>query len=288
MQWVLGLDLRPRSTGAIRLCSWLRDNSLAPDGERFAAVHVLEESHLLVVLRYQHLAEVVDGARASASKVLAAEGLNAEVEVIQAISPEEGLEAARANRRADGIVIGRTAGRDAKGIVRLGRVARRLLRSAKGPVVVTPPDLELQHLGIGPLVALTNLKADSIAACRFAASLAGRLGRELAVVHLAPDPEESGLSHLLPRSLDSIRAEFHEQAERGLQEWMAAAGIGPATTAVLQGPLVDILFAFVDRRSVPLIVCGSRRLSALERTIQHSTGAELAGTAPVPVAVVPS
>ncbi len=50
---------------------------------------------------------------------------------------------------------------------------------------------------------------------------------------------------------------------------------------------MDLLLPLVELRSVPLIVCGSRRLSALERTIQHSTGTELAAAAPVPVAVVP-
>jgi len=43
----------------------------------------------------------------------------------------------------------RAARRDGKGIVRLGRVARRLLRSAAGPVVVAPPDLGIRTPGHG-------------------------------------------------------------------------------------------------------------------------------------------
>ena len=149
------------------------------------------------------------------------------------------------------------------------------------------PTWESGHLGTGPVVALTSLRADSVEACRFGASVAELLGRELAVVHVAPVPEDFGRSHLPIRSLDSIREDYRVRAERGLQEWIAANALRPATSSVLQGSLMDLLLPLVELRSVPLIVCGSRRLSALERTIQHSTGTELAAAAPVPMAVVP-
>ena len=178
MRWVVGIDLRPLSAGAIRFCTWLRETSRARDGEVFLAVHVLEQ---------------------------------------------------------------RAARRDGKGIVRLGRVARRLLRSAAGPVVVAPPDLESGHLGTGPVVALTSLRADSVEACRFGASVAELLGRELAVVHVAPVPKDFGRSHLPIRSLDSIREDYRARAERGLQEWIAAnappAGNQLRLAGILDGPL---------------------------------------------------
>src|SRR5882724_7815270 len=104
MRWVVGIDLRPLSAEAIRFCTWLRETSRARDGEVFLAVHVLEQDHLLVVLRYHHLPEVVEGARAQASQVLASEGLSAGVEVLQALSDPEGLEAAREKHQADAIV----------------------------------------------------------------------------------------------------------------------------------------------------------------------------------------
>jgi nucleotide-binding universal stress UspA family protein len=288
MKWILGIDLRPLSAGAIRFCNWLRATSRSP--QTVVAVHVLEEPHMLVVLRYRHLPEVLDDARASVRSTLAREGLTGdavEEELLQATSAEEGLESARLQHGADGVVIGRAAGRSGQGIVRLGRVARRILRSAAGPVVVVPPDLELRHLGGGPIVALTRLQPDSVEACRFAASIAERLGRGLALIHVVPLPVDFGLAGLPTASLDSIRGEAIEDADRRLAEWTSAQRFKPVIRVVLEGPLVEVVLDFVEREAAPLIVCGSRRLSTLERTLVHSTGTELAAGAPVPVAMVP-
>jgi len=290
MKWILGLDLRPLCAGALRFANWLSAASRAPGGERCVGVHALEEKHLLAVLRYHHLAEVLEGARASAEAIVAAEqtaGVISAIEVLQGGSVPEVLEAARLKHGADGTIIGRAAGAAGTGVVRLGRSARRILRSAAAPVIVVPPDLHPELLGAGPVVALTDLHPSSIAACRFAAAMAGRLGRPWALLHVAPIPEEFAPPYLPVISLEGMRRDFRAEGEKGLVEWIAAEGLRPADSAVLQGPILDSALAFARTRGSPLLVTGSRRLSTLERTLIPSVGSELAASAPVPVAVVP-
>jgi len=290
MRWILGLDLRPLCAGAVRFAKWLAANSRATDAERCVAVHALEEQHLLAVLRYHHLQEVLDGARASAQAILSAERASAEIaaiDVVQGTSVQEVLEAARVKYAASGTIIGRAAGVEGKGVVRLGRSARRVLRSATAPVIVVPPDLRLEDLGKGPVLALTSLRPDSVEACRFAAAIAGRLGRPWALLHVALVPEEFAPPYLPAPSLEGMRRDFLADAEKALPAWIAAEGLRPDRSDVVQGRIVDSALAFARLHDAPLLVAGSQRLSALERAIVPSVGSELAASAPVPVAVVP-
>ena len=290
MKWILGLDLRPLCAGAVRFAKWLAATTRAADGERCIAVHVLEEQHLLAVLRYHHLDEVEQGARSSAQAILAAEhagGDISSVEIVQGTSVQDVLEAARVKHKADGTIIGRAAGVEGKGVIRLGRSARRILRAAEAPVIVVPPDLDAADLGNGPVLALTSLRPDSVDACRFAATIAQRLGRPWTLVHVAPVPEEFAPPYLPVVSLEGMRRDFRAEGEKGLREWMAAQGLRPDATEVLQGRIVDSAVAFGKLHNSPLIVAGSQRLSTLERTLIPSIGSELAASASVPVAVVP-
>ena len=242
MRFILGLDLRPLCAGALRFASWLSAASQAPDGERCIGVHALEEKHLLAVLRYHHLQEVLDGARASAEAIVAeqqAAGVISAIEVLQGASVPEVLEAARLKHKADGTIIGRAAGAAGTGVVRLGGSARRILRSAAAPVIVVPPDLHPELLGEGPVLALTDLQPSSLAACGFAAAIAGRLGRPWALLHVAPIPEEFAPPYLPVVSLEGMRRDFRAEGEKGLVDWIAAQRLHPAASAVLQGPVID-------------------------------------------------
>ena len=290
MQWILGLDLRPLCAGALRFAKWLIASSRAPEGEQCVAVHALEEQHLLAVLRYHHLDEVEQGARASAQAIIGTERCEREVgtlEVLQGPSVDAVLEAARQKHGAYGTIIGRAAGVEGKGVVRLGRAARRILRSAAGPVIVVPPDLRAESLGDGPILALSSLRPDSVDACRFAATMAERLGRPWMLVHIAPVPEEFAPPYLPAVSLEGMRRDFRTEGEKGLADWTAAHGLRPDKSEVVQGRIVDSALACARVHSSPLIVAGSQRLSTLERTLVPSVGSELAAYAPIPVAVVP-
>lgn len=291
MRWIVGLDLRPLSHGALSFVRWLALHSRAADGEHFVGIHVLEEEHLRVVLRYHHLDEVVESARAGAAEALERAGATAQVrelQVLQGLTADEALEGARASLQADAILVGRMGRREGHQLVRLGRVARHLLHRATSPVVVVPPDLELRDVGAGPIVALTRADDDSILPCRFAARMAERLGRGLALLHVVPMPEEYGAHHLPAETVERMRRDLLDEGQEALSTWAAAQGLRHSALAVRQGPVAEMAGAFAAEQASPLLVAGSHHHGALERVFATSVGIELAATATRPVAVVPS
>ncbi len=284
MRWVVGLDLRPRSDGALRFATWLA--RAAPGRDGFALVHVLEEEHLRAVLRVHHLDEVIaaarDGAAAELARVVGAAGLGA-AEIVRGRSADEALADALARLGADALVVGRVAGREELRVVRLGRAARRLLRRLPAPVVVVPPD-EDPAARTGPVIALTSLADDAVEACRFAAALAERVGRPLVIAHVVPFVD---LPFMPGETLDALAGQGRSAAEPALASWLAAHGLRPAEALVLQGGLLEEAEGLARDRDALLLVTGSTRRSGLERLAGPSVGGELAATAPVSVAVVP-
>src|SRR4029450_10444023 len=128
MKWIIGLDLRPRSFGALHFATWLTKTVPKAD-DRFIAVHVLEPEHLRAALRVSHLDEVLAAARDAGKRILEREAPGErirELEIVEGQEADEGLVAAVARHGADALVIGRIAGRSESALVRLGRVARRL------------------------------------------------------------------------------------------------------------------------------------------------------------------
>lgn len=285
MNWIVGMDLRPYGAGAIRYAAWLARTSRAPGGERFFPVHVLEEEHLRFVLRHHHLDEVTRSAREAADASLRAADAGAafeEPEVVVGGRAEDGLAAACRARDAQGIIIGRIAKREGHAIVRLGRVARRVLRALPTSVIVVPPDLEAAGVGTGPVVALTALH-EGASACRFAEELARRTGRELVVAHVVAPA--ANVSYVLKPTLERIGRERREEAEHALAEWVRSHELVPESTRVLEGSLFETALAFAGERATPLLVVGAP--GAARRAWVPSFARELAANAPIPVAVVP-
>ena len=288
MKWIVGLDLRPSSQGAIEFARWLSNTS--KDDQTFIGVHVLEEEHLRVVLRYHHLDEVVNTARESADRVLSgaqAGDLMQQAQIVQGTSAEKSLEAARVYHHADGIIIGRQAASHGRELVRLGRVARRTLRLLPAPVFVVPPDLETDSMGKGPVIALTKLSLDSIDACRFAIDLAKQLGRKALFVHVVPMPEDYGAAYLPESSLNKLRIEHMESGTKQLEQWCKDHGFSGVEMRVLQGQLTHHVQEVAEEVDATLLVVGSRKLTVFERLLLTSVGSELAAVAPCPVAVIP-
>ncbi|MBI5067761.1 MAG: universal stress protein [Deltaproteobacteria bacterium] len=291
MRWIVGLDLSPLSQGALHFARWLGDTSRAAGGEAFVGVHVLGDEHLRVVLRYHHLDEVNQAAEAEAGRALqrsGAAGHVGEVRVVQGPTAEEGLLRARSELSADALLIGRAGKRGGLNLVRLGSVARHLLLRASCPLVVVPPDLEVADIGAGPVVALTRIDAESIAPCRFAAALAARLGRGLALLHVVPLPDEYGAGHLPADTVGRLRRELLDEGQQALGEWAAAQGLGHAEAVVRQGSIVEEACAFAVERGAPLLVAGSHPRGAVEGVLASGVGVDLAGAARCPVAVVPA
>ncbi len=283
MRWIVGLDLRPGSEGPTRFARWLVEGSRPRAAAEVVYVHVLEEEHLRSALRQHHLDEVTAAARGAAERLLSSVGVTGELRIVQGLSAEDALEAARASAGAQGVVIGRAAGREGPAIVRLGRVARRVLRRLASPVAVVPPDFRGADAGGGPVVALSSLREDAVGACRLAAALAAELGRPLAICHVA---RAEALPYLPAAAIDLESRRIAGEEE--LARWLAANGLHPDSTAVLVGSPVDLALEWAEAAKAPFVVAGSRHLSMVERVIQASTGSALAATARCPVVVAPA
>jgi nucleotide-binding universal stress UspA family protein len=284
MKWMVGLDLRPGSEGPSRFARWLAGASL-PEPATCAFVHVLEEEHLRFALRLQHLDEVTADARKAAERLLERSGAAGEVRIVQGLTAEEAIAEAREATAADGVIVGRAAGREGFHIVHLGRVTRRLLRSPDSPVAVVPPGVRGEDLGDGPVIALSSLAADSVEACRFAERLAKALGRRLAVLHVARAEEPPYVA--AGAWADAFEAHAAE-TRRELAAWLATSGVRADMAVVLLGSPVGRALELAEHERAPVLVAGSRRMSAAERIVHASTGAALAGAAPIPVVIVHS
>jgi nucleotide-binding universal stress UspA family protein len=289
MKWIVGVDLRPLSLGALHFARWLASTARG-ESERIVAVHVLEEEHLRAVLRLHHMDEVVTKARAVAQQTLEQEGASEyvrDVEIVTGRRADESLQSACEAQHADGIIIGRMAKRGSHRIVRLGRVARRLLRVLPAPVIVVPPDLKVADLGGGPIVVLTSLGDDAVDACKFAQTMAQRTSRPLVVLHVAADVFGSAPYGFSDATLERVRRDVFADAVRDLDRWIAEHNLAGATATVLHGDVVEQANEFAVQQASPLLVAGSQRLAGPERMFVPSTARELAALAEVPVAVVP-
>ncbi len=275
-RWVIGLDLLPGSRGPLWVGVWLRSSS--PPALCVAA-HVVEGGAS---------AEVVGAARARLDGWIAeagAAGVFDVSEVLAAANPERGLVDAMAAHQATGIVIGRWSRRAETSLVRLGRVARRLLRDLPGPVIVTPPDLEASQLD-GPILLATDLAASSTTAARFAVTLAARLGRPLVAVHV--EVPVSGVASDVPeRDRPVLRAQEERLVRERAEAW-AREHLPPGVEVVIEaGGVADRLLAVQAGLRAAMVVVGSRQLSLVARIFGSSLASGLAAVAPSPVAVVP-
>lgn len=285
MRWIVGLDLEGLSQGAIHFARWLHTQDR---GARFVGVHAVEAYP--AALREIDVAPEVfqDWALAATERELAKAGAREifeDVALVRAVRAEDGLNESLAAKGGEGLIVGRKAGRGQEALVRLGRVVRRLIREANGPLIVVPPDLLPQDIGAGPVVVATDVADDSVAALRFAQAMAQALGRELVLAYGVAVP--SVLEKYLPSDAwDGAQRAINADGEAASRAWAARHGV-KARTLVVAGPLVRGLWSAAVREQACLLVCGSRRLSLVERIFTSSVGSELAASAPLAVAVVP-
>ncbi|MEZ4385565.1 MAG: universal stress protein [Nannocystaceae bacterium] len=283
-RWLVGLDLLPQNTGVLRLASWLRAGS--PVGVN-VGVHVVETGLFRFV--GERLATILDAARATMDEALRDAGsaeLFESLEATAATTAEDGLVEAALRHGASALVIGRWSRRGERSLVKLGRVARRVLRSLPLPVIVTPPDLLRSDIGDGPIVVATDLTETSVGACRFAAELAARYDRPLRVVYVGM-PIEHAAIYVLDHDWEAVREEEGRLVAARVEDWVRANVPGEAEVTITYGAIVDEVLALAERVRAPLIVTGSRKLSLAERVFGSSTASTLAGLANCPVAVVP-
>lgn len=285
MRWLVGIDLRNLGAGAVEYARWLHARDAS---ETFIGAHVVDFELRELFARVEpappdekippFVDELLDPVRDDAAFT--------EVGSIPASAAEDGLTEAARVHRCDAMLIGRRKPMHESSMVRLGRVARRLLRTLPRPVVVVPPDAKVADFSDGPVLVATQLGASSEGAARFGAKLAESVDLDMLVTAVASVPDE--LSLLAgPDRARAIASDSVNATRTRLGDWVEAQSLADVRTSVVEGHVGPALLEVAKVSGASMIVVGSRGLSTFDRLMLSSVGSELAASAPVPVAVVP-
>lgn len=242
-------------------------------------VHMLEERARALAVE-----DPAPALRAAATRLAAAAGVPEFADLHVRTVEEASAGLVESCAAASGLVIGRAAERGSRALVRLGRVARRVLRRLPCPVVVVPPDLSA--VGVGPILLATDLGPASRTAARVAAELAVRCGHSVELIHVVDDRSVQ-LIDVLQSAWLARRQALISEAEAATARWAGEHLLGAAIRHVRTGNPVDVLVETAAARRAALVVVGSRRLSTSMRLFATSTASELAAASSCPVCVVP-
>ncbi len=288
MRWVVGVDLRPHSHGAINFAAWLHDSDKTGEAA-IEALHVVE-SRLFELPEAPARSALLGNAKQATIAALAARNALdafAHVDAIEAEDVIDTLAAAGALAATTGVIVGRRAADGNGQLVRLGKVARRLLRRLESPVFVVPPDLERAHIGAGPIVCAVDLDQHGVDVAKFGHALGEALERHARLVHVVDAGDPVGMEYLPEGTWDNVHARERVSAEQALEQWRHEAGL-IARTEIAEGQTVEQVIGAARAMDACMIVCGSRRLSLAQRMWRSSVGSALAAASHLPVAVVPS
>jgi nucleotide-binding universal stress UspA family protein len=288
VRWVVGIDLRAHSNGAINFASWLhahdQSGSMIIDG-----LHVIENALFELPAVPAHV-ELLDEARKATIAALHARNAEAaftSVDVIEADDVIDTLAAAGRLAATTGIIIGRRAAEGDHAWIRLGKVGRRLLRQLDAPTFVVPPNLERHQIGPGPIVCAVTLDDHGVAVAKFGQHLGKTLGRNTRLVHVIDSGDPVGVAYLPPGAWDDLHRRQREVGQAALQDWRDASGL-TAYTLLAQGQTVPKLLSAARELDACMLLCGSRRLGLAARAWSSSIGSTLAAAAHLPVGVLPS
>jgi nucleotide-binding universal stress UspA family protein len=284
-EWVVGLDLRPHSQGAIEFAKWLHSHDSTSPG--FRAVHVMEDAAMRVALRLDSFPAVLGRAEETANSVGAKHLDTAQVSVLRGTTADKILAEAVQLPGTRGLIIGRRAKRNEQPIVMLGRVARRLLRSLPAPVFVIPPDLRADELGDGPILVAVDTDDASVAAVTYARQLATDLGRAVELVHVMPMPEFWGEPYAPAGRLEAAREDVAAQIEPEVRAWLKEHGMDDLKLHLRQGYVITQLAEVASEVKAPVLACGSRHLSLAQRWFRSSVATGISSISRTPVAVIP-
>jgi len=292
MQFLVGIDLRARSDGALRTAVWMQTTARAQGLDvHLDGVHVVERDKLRSVRDPQQLESIQSSAREALDRVVTAAGAEGRFDQLDLqfdeVAESTLAEKCESSPRLDALLIGRKAQIGTDPVVRLGRVARRMLRALPTTVIVCPPDLDPTSLGEGPVIVATDLSEDSSHAVVWAKRAATLLGRSVLIVHVVPMPDTWEDYYGSVSQLDLAAKAMQADAERALERWASAHGLDGAQALVSQGFVPHQIRQIASENRSPLIVVGSRKLGALARFFVGSVGSELASSSVVPVALVP-
>lgn len=288
MRWVVGVDLRPHSHGAINFAAWLRAHDQTGQA-RFEALHLVDRSLFELPDAPARAALLGRAKQATIAALSARHALDAfaSVDAIEADDVIDTLAAAGALAASTGVIVGRRAAEGDTRVVRLGKVARKLLRRLESPVFVVPPDLERAHIGAGPIVCAVDLDQPGVDVARFGEALGEAIGRPARLVHVLDRGDPIGLQYLPEITWTDMHKREREAGEAALQKWRDDAGLR-GYTLIAQGQTVTQLIRAATELDACMILCGSRRLNLAQRMWLSSIGSSLAAAAHLPVGVIPS
>lgn len=285
--WIVGVDLRHRSDGAVRFGAWLRAQT--GGAIELVGVHVAPTDVVDQLDQFEGRVRVRERLKTEAELAMDRAGVRdafTEVELSEADEPAEALANARAGRTAVGLIVGRKAASDGRDLVRLGSVARRLLQRLVVPTFVVPPDLGADQLRSGPIVVAVTPADASAGAVEVGVAMAKALRRPLVFVRVVSVPEEYTQIYWSTDALAQFKGQTIAAAKDRTAEWLADQGRSEPVV-VRYGDTITEILAVAAEQGSPFLVCGSRLLSRVERVIALSTSSELAARAAIPVLVVP-
>jgi nucleotide-binding universal stress UspA family protein len=288
MRWVVGIDLRPHCHGAINFAGWLKAHDQTGQA-RFEALHVVENRLFELPESPSRVAVLGHAKQATIAALTARNAVDVfdHVDSIEGDDATEMLAAAGALATNSGLIIGRRAPEDDTRIIRLGKVARRLLRRLESPVFVVPPDLEHTHLGAGPILCAIDLDQHGVDLARFGERLGAVIGRPARLMHVLDAGDPIGLEYLPEAAWADLRNRERETGQAALETWREQAGLS-AYALLAHGQTVPKLISAARELDACMILCGSRQLSLTQRMWTSSVGSALAAAAHLPVGVVPS
>ncbi len=284
-QWVVGVDLTPRSHGAARWAAWLSNRSAHTP--QLYALHVGEIDDF----QEQHPGpgspiERVRRAVVASLAALRVEGEFDGATIVESDSAVESLIEASAQSATRGLVMGRNKPTDEWTLISLGTVARRVLRDTDAPVFVVPPDFRAPQEP-GPILAAIVPSDDASSAANMARSLSAELSLPLEFVYVLPSTSNLVMTpDRLTAAYVQASPSFKDQVEEELHAWMQAHQL-EGTLHIEVGSTTRAIQDRAKAIGASFIVCGSRQLSTAERLFQRSIASNLAAEASIPTLIVP-
>lgn len=204
--------------------------------------------------------------------------------------PAERLRQIAEEEGATFIVAG-SRGRGALASGVLGSVSRDLVRTAKCPVVVVPPnavEVAGEDRGDGTIVCGVDGSDHALAAARVARALAERLGYKVVVVHA---PRSAKSLTYVGRSTTPSLSQQPDQVARQSGEIVQAAvdvlGDHPSSARIEPGQPAEVLESVARDENGRMIVVAGRGTGTVQASLLGSVALALIASAEIPVVVVP-
>lgn len=278
MRWMIGVDLSGLSGGAVTYGRWMAQRA---SGDTFFGVHVVENVEIEPPLT-RNVAEHIERALGPVRE----EAFFADLGTIPATAAEDGLIEAAQEKDCQGFILGRRTS-DPTALVRLGRVARIMLRKLPKPIIVVPPAMETSAISDGPVLLATDLGPASDGAAKFAPVLAQSLGLDMLVTHVSRVP--GSMQAIIPSEQWSNLVGRAETSSRELFDpWLEKHGLADARHSLVHGSPPAKILEVARVSGASMIVLGSRGLDGFDRIFLSSLASEIAAASNIPVAVVPN